>query len=135
MATLDERITALAQAVGADIKALQGAQGGASAGDIILTARTLAAPGWLPADGSAYLQASYAELFAEIGLLTGPWTARTAAEANYWRSVTYGNGLFVAVAYNGTNRVMTSQMSYNASTQFVTPQIAAPANINAYIKA
>lgn len=36
------------------------------------------------------------------------WTARMAAEANPWQSVTYGNGLFVAVAYNGTNRVMTS---------------------------
>src|SRR5690606_5527398 len=28
--------------------------------------------------------------------------------ANSWTSVTYGNGLFVAVAYDGTNRVMTS---------------------------
>ncbi|MEZ4939657.1 MAG: HYR domain-containing protein [Saprospiraceae bacterium] len=36
------------------------------------------------------------------------WTARNAAEASLWRSVTYGNGLFVAVAENGTNRVMTS---------------------------
>jgi hypothetical protein len=36
------------------------------------------------------------------------WTNRTAAEANSWRSVTYGNGLFVAVAFGGTNRVMTS---------------------------
>ena len=36
------------------------------------------------------------------------WTARSAAEANLWRSVTYGNGTFVAVASNGTNEVMTS---------------------------
>jgi len=36
------------------------------------------------------------------------WTARSAAEANEWTSVTYGNGLFVAVANSGTNRVMTS---------------------------
>jgi hypothetical protein len=36
------------------------------------------------------------------------WTARAAAEANPWYSVAYGNGLFVAVANNGTNRVMTS---------------------------
>ena len=36
------------------------------------------------------------------------WTARAAAEANVWRAVTYGNGLFVAVAFDGTNRVMTS---------------------------
>ena len=36
------------------------------------------------------------------------WTARTAAEANVWVSVTYGNGLFVAISIGGTNRVMTS---------------------------
>ncbi|MDZ7744295.1 MAG: hypothetical protein U5K77_00835 [Candidatus Saccharibacteria bacterium] len=36
------------------------------------------------------------------------WTLHTAAEQNYWESVTYGNGTFVAVADNGTNRVMTS---------------------------
>ncbi len=36
------------------------------------------------------------------------WTARSAAEANDWRSVTYGNGTFVAVAISSTNRVMTS---------------------------
>jgi len=36
------------------------------------------------------------------------WTPRAAAEANSWNGVTYGNGLFVAVAGSGTNRVMTS---------------------------
>ena len=36
------------------------------------------------------------------------WTARSAAEASAWLSVTYGSGLFVAVASSGTNRVMTS---------------------------
>jgi len=36
------------------------------------------------------------------------WTARTAAEANPWLSVAYGNGVFVAVTYYGTNQVMTS---------------------------
>ena len=37
------------------------------------------------------------------------WTSRTSAANNNWRSVTYGNGLFVAVAYSGSgNRVMTS---------------------------
>ena len=35
-------------------------------------------------------------------------TARTAAQANTWTFVTYGNGLFVAVSGDGTNRVMTS---------------------------
>ena len=40
------------------------------------------------------------------------WTSRTAAADNYWSSVTYANGLFVAVSTiefgNINNRVMTS---------------------------
>jgi tetrahydromethanopterin S-methyltransferase subunit F len=37
------------------------------------------------------------------------WTLQTVPESNEWRSVTYGNGIFVAVAQSGTgNRVMTS---------------------------
>jgi hypothetical protein len=36
------------------------------------------------------------------------WTAQYVTEANEWTSVTYSNGRFVAVAYDGTNRVMTS---------------------------
>jgi hypothetical protein len=37
------------------------------------------------------------------------WTSQTSAANNQWQSVTYGNGLFVAVAGSGTgNRVMTS---------------------------
>jgi hypothetical protein len=39
------------------------------------------------------------------------WTARSAAEDGQWISVTYGGGLFVAVALelsSGTHQVMTS---------------------------
>ena len=36
------------------------------------------------------------------------WTARSAAEANPWNSVVYGNGLFVAVAGDWSTDVMTS---------------------------
>ena len=37
------------------------------------------------------------------------WTAQSAATRTNWNSVTYGNGLFVAVSITGTgNRVMTS---------------------------
>ncbi len=36
------------------------------------------------------------------------WTARSAAVDTDWRGLTYGNGLFVAVAWTGANRVMTS---------------------------
>ena len=36
------------------------------------------------------------------------WQARAAAEQNTWQSVAYGNGVWVAVAGIGTNRVMRS---------------------------
>jgi hypothetical protein len=36
------------------------------------------------------------------------WTERSATEANSWTSITYGNGRFVAIAFDGTNRIMTS---------------------------
>jgi len=36
------------------------------------------------------------------------WQTQTPAEVASWSAVTYGNGLFVAVNSNGTNRVMTS---------------------------
>jgi hypothetical protein len=36
------------------------------------------------------------------------WTSRTPAANNVWEAVSYGNGLFVAVARTGTDRIMTS---------------------------
>jgi hypothetical protein len=49
---------------------------------------------------------------AIYGILTTiieEWESQTSASDNNWFSVTYGNGLFVAVATSGTgNRVMTS---------------------------
>ena len=36
------------------------------------------------------------------------WVARSASENDSWNSVTYGNGVFVAIASIGTNQVMTS---------------------------
>ncbi len=45
------------------------------------------------------------------------WTARTAAEANPWRSVAYGNDLWVAVASNGTKQAMTSTNGINWTSQ------------------
>ena len=36
------------------------------------------------------------------------WSAIAAAEANIWRSVAYGNGVWIAISTNGTNRVMRS---------------------------
>ena len=41
-------------------------------------------------------------------ILSRSWTAVAAAAANEWQSVAYGNGVWVAVANTGTNRVMRS---------------------------
>jgi hypothetical protein len=46
-----------------------------------------------------------------VSAITGTWTPyvpSTGTLGSAWRSVTFGNGMFVAVASNGTNRVMTS---------------------------
>ncbi len=44
-----------------------------------------------------------------LGATGDTWTSQTTLVDNYWVSITYGNGLFVAVAENGTgDRVMTS---------------------------
>jgi len=44
-----------------------------------------------------------------LALAVSNWFTRASAADNNWAGVTYGNGLFVAVAHSGTgNRVMTS---------------------------
>ena len=84
--------------------------GGLSPGDVLTTARTLAAPNWLKCDGAQYLRASYP---AVEGLLPPPpadgvtWTQRTLPTSANWYSVTYGNGVFVAVA-SGSSTAATS---------------------------
>jgi hypothetical protein len=46
------------------------------------------------------------------------WTGRTASRSAPWNSMTYGNGMFVAVASSGTsNRVMTSPDGINWTTR------------------
>ena len=40
--------------------------------------------------------------------ITNNWISRVSAEVNSYRSVTYGNGLYVSISFDGTNRVMTS---------------------------
>ncbi len=41
------------------------------------------------------------------------WSSTTSIPQNGWSSITYGNGLFVAVAPSGTNRVVTSPDGIN----------------------
>ena len=51
------------------------------------------------------------------------WTARTPSEAMWFQDVKYGNGLFVAVARFGTNRIMTSPdgITWTSRTTAITP--------------
>jgi hypothetical protein len=45
------------------------------------------------------------------------WTSQTSAADNFWFDITYGDGLFVAVANSGTNeKVMTSSTEVNRLT-------------------
>ena len=111
-----------------------GGGGGLSPGDVLTTARTLAAPNWLKCDGSVYLRSSYPAV--EALLPTPPadgvtWTQRTLPTSTNWYSVTYGGGLFVAVAYSSTNAATNS----GDPTKFIVPQITDPALCRTYIKA
>jgi hypothetical protein len=56
------------------------------------------------------------------------WTSRSASENNAWEDVEYGNGMFVAVSSNGTNRVMTSPDGVNWTSRS-TPITEAWSNI------
>lgn len=48
-----------------------------------------------------------------VDTISGDWTAASAATAIGWQSVVYGAGKFVAVAEDGTNRVMYSANGIN----------------------
>jgi hypothetical protein len=75
--------------------------------------------------------------YTNSGVTAPVWTARTAAELNSWLSITYGNGLFVAVSTDGTNRVMTSpdgitwaaRMAAETSQFMVSPSPTATASL------
>lgn len=70
-------------------------------GDIVLTARTLTAPWWLPADGAVYAQTSYYELFSALGLLRDgvvqPWVTGAVLAAG-----TYNPVACAPLLHNGT---------------------------------
>lgn len=105
--SLESSITALAQAIGADIKALHSA--GVHPVGTVYTG--LQSPGaqWLQA-GGVYPSADYPDLYAALGLApTGAWQpvhVYTQQSAR-GRSIAYGNGVFVAVA-KGTDEAETS---------------------------
>ncbi len=52
---------------------------------------------------------------AEAGI--GPWTERIAPDLRLWSSITYGNGLFVAVSLDGDDQAMTSPDGFTWTTR------------------
>lgn len=63
---------------------------------------------------AAIFLTSFSQLPSLASVTSEVWTTRVSASDNDWRGVTYGNGLYVAVASSGTgNRVMTSPDGIN----------------------
>lgn len=63
---------------------------------------------------AAILLTSFSQFPSSASVSGEVWTTRASASDNDWRSITYGNGLYVAVASSGTgNRVMTSPDGIN----------------------
>ena len=83
-------------------------------GDVFQGAVKPTADTWLPLGGSLYLQSSYAELFGILGLIADSpnnvktWTAKTMPSSANWSRIAYGNGTFVAIIANTTDKCATS---------------------------
>jgi hypothetical protein len=54
------------------------------------------------------------------------WTSRTASEGMRFRDISFGNGLYVAVASEGTNRIMTSPngITWTSRTTSINPEFS-----------
>ena len=80
------------------------AAGGLEVGDILTTVRD-PGPKYLLADGASYLRSAWPEVSPLLpdggNVPLTSWTQRTLPASAAWISVTYGNGVFVAVVYSG----------------------------------
>ena len=65
------------------------------------------------ADGNIAYYTPTTSAISSVVVTPGGWTSAAAAEDNAWSSVTYGDGKFVAVAQDGSNRVMYSTNGIN----------------------
>jgi len=54
------------------------------------------------------IEVSVLELVEDVPEVLGAWASETSSEDNTWNDIAFGNGLYVAVAGDGTNRVMSS---------------------------
>lgn len=106
----------------------------AAVGDTLTTNRTLSAPSWLLCDGSAYLQSSYAALYAELGLLLntigqtklaspGSLPAGTSSKVAYDTTASY-----LAISVNTTPFINVYSRSGTTFTKLSDPATL-PANV------
>lgn len=83
-------------------------------GDVQIAPTAPATGTWLLCDGSVYLQSSYADLYAALGLIANSpgqvssFTARTMPSSSNWGAMAYGGGVFVATTNNGTTNAASS---------------------------
>lgn len=91
--------------------------GGASTGDIVLSSSALTIPEYLPCDGSTYLQSSYPELYAKIGLLPtigDKWVA--SGNSGSVRTAAANASVFVVAGGSANLRYSSDGISWSTAT-------------------
>lgn len=96
----------------AQISASGGGGDSTQIGDMLITARDPGA-NYLQANGAIYLQSTYPELYAEVGLVGGAvgtsWSLVTSGVANNFRGVDVGGNTWIACAASGVIRRSTDR--------------------------
>ena len=90
-------------------------------GDILVSARTLDPPEWVPADETIYSQTQYPDLFNAIGLhpttssaKTWTSTSTTLLSSTNIRHIEYGNGVYVYCCIYGVMYASTDGVTWEA---------------------
>jgi hypothetical protein len=84
--------------------------------------------GYLECDGSIVSQATYPDLFNQLGLFpdgVATWTARTSGTASSIVALTYGNNLYVYAGLGGVLATSTNAITWTARTSGTTNVIQA----------
>lgn len=84
-------------------------------GDVVITANSLSAPQWLPCDGSTYSVSSYPTLSGKLGWLMSKSGHSAVSSTVNPKSITFGNGLWVAATSDGI-KTSTDGVSWTTRT-------------------
>ena len=112
--------------INSQLKKISGNINSNKLGDIVFNTTSIS--DWLPSDGTVVAQATYPELYSQIGLITDgfeTWTARTSGTSSTINSLVYGNGLYVYGANDGGLRTSTNAITWTARTSDTTSTIFA----------